>query len=476
MEIRSSLKKIDSYLKIVSDLNKAILDEGTMAPEELQIMKKYLYVCAERIEDIQIKFGLATTETKKGILDNLKQNEEEAEVTLTEFAEVESVGNQKNEEFDILKEKEQSDESSLNVFESFVEANNNELNFVEAKHDVVENISTEQNIISEERILVEPVVFLSADLPSIRYNTLIDFDDYHQQIFDEKPEAKSVMNGIGEIQNNSNTLVADDVEKVEEKIEFKANVEIKEPIELVAETKEETQNDDNLINTLVADDVEKVEEKIEFKANDETKEPIELVAETKEETQNDDDSINTLVADDVEKVEEKIEFKTDNEVKNPIQLTSENSELNPSISTNIEEKTILVLDEVENDKILVDFEKKPETSEEREHFNLVDTANEQKDVNVFTKTTSSRTEYESIVNRKSLSEQIALNDKFIFVRELFASQFSEYESSIKEIDVFENYQDALDFCTNVLSVKYNWEARKNISERFLNILYKKYNL
>ncbi|MCB0511880.1 MAG: hypothetical protein KDC72_04990, partial [Bacteroidetes bacterium] len=192
MEIRSSLKKIDSYLKIVSDLNKAILDEGTMAPEELQIMKKYLYVCAERIEDIQIKFGLATTETKKGILDNLKQNEEEAEVTLTEFAEVESVGNQKNEEFDILKEIEQSEESSLNVFESFVEANNNELNFVEAKHDVVENISTEQNIISEERILVEPVVFLSADLPSIRYNTLIDFDDYHQQIFDEKPEAKSV--------------------------------------------------------------------------------------------------------------------------------------------------------------------------------------------------------------------------------------------------------------------------------------------
>ncbi|HMU98024.1 MAG TPA: hypothetical protein PLJ37_02370 [Chitinophagales bacterium] len=475
MEIRSSLKKIDNYLKIVSDLNKAILDEGTMAPEELQIMKKYLYVCADRIEDIQIKFGLATTETENGILDNLKQNEE-AEVTLTEFAEIESE-NQRSEEYDILKELEPSDENSLNVSDSIVDKDDDVINTVnEAQIVQDEQKVSEQNIKSDERILVEPVVFLSADLPSIRYNTLIDFDDYHQQIFDEKPEAKSVMNGIGEIQNNSNTLVADDVEKVEEKIEFKANVEIKEPIELVAETKEETQNDDNLINTLVADDVEKVEEKIEFKANDETKEPIELVAETKEETQNDDDSINTLVADDVEKVEEKIEFKTDNEVKNPIQLTSENSELNPSISTNIEEKTILVLDEVENDKILVDFEKKPETSEEREHFNLVDTANEQKDVNVFTKTTSSRTEYESIVNRKSLSEQIALNDKFIFVRELFASQFSEYESSIKEIDVFENYQDALDFCTNVLSVKYNWEARKNISERFLNILYKKYNL
>jgi len=431
MEIRSSLKKIDNYLKIVSDLNKAILDEGTMAPEELQIMKKYLYVCADRIEDIQIKFGLATTETENGILDNLKQNEE-AEVTLTEFAEIESE-NQRSEEYDILKELEPSDENSLNVSDSIVDKDDDVINTVnEAQIVQDEQKVSEQNIKSDERILVEPVVFLSADLPSIRYNTLIDFDDYHQQIFDEKPEAKSVMNGIGEIQNNSNTLVADDVEKVEEKIEFKANVEIKEPIELVAETKEETQNDD--------------------------------------------DSINTLVADDVEKVEEKIEFKTDNEVKNPIQLTSENSELNPSISTNIEEKTILVLDEVENDKILVDFEKKPETSEEREHFNLVDTANEQKDVNVFTKTTSSRTEYESIVNRKSLSEQIALNDKFIFVRELFASQFSEYESSIKEIDVFENYQDALDFCTNVLSVKYNWEARKNISERFLNILYKKYNL
>lgn len=432
MEIRSSLKKIDSYLKIVSDLNKAILDEGTMAPEELQIMKKYLYVCAERIEDIQIKFGLATTETKKGILDNLKQNEEEAEVTLTEFAEVESVGNQKNEEFDILKEKEQSDESSLNVFESFVEANNNELNFVEAKHDVVENISTEQNIISEERILVEPVVFLSADLPSIRYNTLIDFDEYHQHIFDENPEVKSAVNTMGEIQNNSNVLVADDVEVEKDKIEFNLNTKIKEPINLVSEEKEETQ----------------------------------IL----------DDSKRTLVAENIEKVEEKIEFNLNTEIKEPIQLVSEEQVIKPNISTEIEEKQILVLDEIEKDKILVDFEKKSEREETKEHVNLVDTNPEQNDIANEGSTFTRGLEYESIVNRKSLSEQIALNDKFIFVRELFASQFSEYESSIKEIDVFENYQDALDFCTNVLSVKYNWEAKKNISERFLNILNKKYNL
>ena len=432
MEIRSSLKKIDSYLKIVSDLNKAILDEGTMAPEELQIMKKYLYVCAERIEDIQIKFGLATTETKKGILDNLKQNEEEAEVTLTEFAEVESVGNQKNEEFDILKEIEQSEESSLNVFESFVEANNNELNFVEAKHDVVENISTEQNIISEERILVEPVVFLSADLPSIRYNTLIDFDEYHQHIFDEKPEVKSAVNTMGEIQNNSNVLVADDVEVEKDKIEFNLNTKIKEPINLVSEEKEETQ----------------------------------IL----------DDSKRTLVAENIEKVEEKIEFNLNTEIKEPIQLVSEEQVIKPNISTEIEEKQILVLDEIEKDKILVDFEKKSESEETKEHVNLVDTNPEQNDIANEGSTFTRGLEYESIVNRKSLSEQIALNDKFIFVRELFASQFSEYESSIKEIDVFENYQDALDFCTNVLSVKYNWEAKKNISERFLNILNKKYNL
>lgn len=471
MEIRSSLKKIDNYLKIVSDLNKAILDEGTMAPEELQIMKKYLYVCADRIEDIQIKFGLATTETEKGILDNLKQNEEETEVTLTEFAEIESE-NQRNDEYDILKELEPSDENSLNVSDSIIEKDNNELDIVN-EEQIVQKVC-EQNNISEERILVEPVVFLSADLPSIKYNTLIDFDEYNQHILEEKPEVKSVMNGIGEMQNNSSILVADDVEKVEEKIEFE-NDEIKEPIELVSETKEEFQSVDDSKNNLVANDIEKVEEKIEFKTKDEIKEPIELVSETKEETQNIDDLKSILVADDIEEVEEKIEFKTDNEVKEPIQLTSENPEIKPSISRNIEEKTILVLDEVENDKTLVDFEKKPETSEEREHFNLVDTTNDQRDISVLSKVTSNRTEYESIVNRKSLSEQIALNDKFIFVRELFASQFSEYESSIKEIDVFENYQDALDFCTNVLSVKYNWEARKNISERFLNILNKKYN-
>lgn len=41
---------------------------------------------------------------------------------------------------------------------------------------------------------------------------------------------------------------------------------------------------------------------------------------------------------------------------------------------------------------------------------------------------------------KTLSESIALNDKFIFVRELFGNQFAEYEKGLKQIDALKFFQ------------------------------------
>ncbi|MEZ5054376.1 MAG: hypothetical protein R2807_06390 [Chitinophagales bacterium] len=43
---------------------------------------------------------------------------------------------------------------------------------------------------------------------------------------------------------------------------------------------------------------------------------------------------------------------------------------------------------------------------------------------------------------KTFGESITLNDKFIFVRELFGNQFSEYDAALKHIDTLENLQVA----------------------------------
>jgi len=83
-------------------------------------------------------------------------------------------------------------------------------------------------------------------------------------------------------------------------------------------------------------------------------------------------------------------------------------------------------------------------------------------------------EYESIINRRSLSDAIALNDKFIFVRELFGSQFTEYENNIKKIDEFSSHQEAIDYCKNILSPKYNWENKQSIAGRFFELLSKNF--
>jgi hypothetical protein len=374
MEIRSSLKKIDSYLKIVTDLNNAILEEGTMAPEELQIMKKYLFNCVDRIENIQTKLGLTFSNDEQKAINEI-------------------------------------DEDDIKTHTNNIAEQNNAVVATEA---ITPNEKANNNLIEKD-------LRLHADLPSVQFNAEIDFNTYHKTIEDKKNqvlvEVEEMVDNAKIIQQQ-NTLVADEIEKVEDKIEFK------------------TEN--NIIGnnvSLVADEVENIEDKIEFKSENN-------IIENKV----------SLVADEVENIEDKIEFKSENNI--------------------IENKVSLVADEVENIEDKIEF--KSENTIVENKVNLVADEVEVEAEVPFKKSHNNLNEYETIINRKSLSESIALNDKFIFVRELFGSQFTEYENNIRKIDELGNYQDALEYCKNSLSTKYNWENRINIANRFYELLEKNY--
>lgn len=52
----------------------------------------------------------------------------------------------------------------------------------------------------------------------------------------------------------------------------------------------------------------------------------------------------------------------------------------------------------------------------------------------------------STKSNKTLSESIALNDKFIFVRELFGNHFGEYEAGLKQLETMSSFAAAEGYC------------------------------
>ena len=76
---------------------------------------------------------------------------------------------------------------------------------------------------------------------------------------------------------------------------------------------------------------------------------------------------------------------------------------------------------------------------------------------------------------KTLSESIALNDKFIFVRELFGNQFSEYENGLKQLEILNSFEQAESYCNEKFRTKFNWNDRTSSVERFMTVLQKRFN-
>lgn len=76
---------------------------------------------------------------------------------------------------------------------------------------------------------------------------------------------------------------------------------------------------------------------------------------------------------------------------------------------------------------------------------------------------------------KTLSESIALNDKFIFVRELFGNQFNEYENALRHLDNLNGFNEAEQYCRQYLEERFRWNERTANAEKFYALLDKRFN-
>lgn len=75
---------------------------------------------------------------------------------------------------------------------------------------------------------------------------------------------------------------------------------------------------------------------------------------------------------------------------------------------------------------------------------------------------------------KTLSESIALNDKFIFVRELFGNQFNEYDNALRTLEKMGSYNEAETYCKENFWNKFNWNDRASATDRFKELLQKRF--
>ena len=77
-------------------------------------------------------------------------------------------------------------------------------------------------------------------------------------------------------------------------------------------------------------------------------------------------------------------------------------------------------------------------------------------------------------NTKTLSESIALNDKFIFVRELFGNQFNEYDNALRILEKATSYDEAESYCNENFWNKFSWNDRTSATDRFKELLQKRF--
>jgi hypothetical protein len=73
-----------------------------------------------------------------------------------------------------------------------------------------------------------------------------------------------------------------------------------------------------------------------------------------------------------------------------------------------------------------------------------------------------------------IKEAITLNQKFIFIKELFNGDASEYNNMLSSIDQCDNYQSALHLLNNNYKQKWNWSQDKEEVKEFYSIVERKF--
>lgn len=503
MEIRNALQKIENYLTVVANLNKTILLEGTMSREELLLMKKYLYSSIERIEDIESLLVLDNKNEKEfepteqvieykkpAILENeivevqASKNIEEVEATLnTEekeevIAALEEIKEEelKIEEIHAIKSEEETVVEELPVIaeikSEIVEP------IIEVKNEIVEPIAEIKNefvepIIEVKNEIVEPIVDPIAEIKNEFVEPIVEVkNEIVEPVLEMKAEVVAPI-----IEQVVNTIpLVNEVEKMETTL---VNV-TPPPIPLIA--KIETKTEPTFL--------EQLQQKIEA-ASETINTKFEVVKESNfvEQLKENYDITKTQVVDAIVAVDEKLteEKIEENKVEQPLFFATVEQKIEKE-----EHKPLFSLFDDGKDELHETFSKKS-SNDFSSISDVFSTRNEtQENVLVAEKEVKTVIEqltpsvisdvFKPIVNTetitstvtKTLSESIALNDKFIFVRELFGNQFNEYDSALRILEKSTSYDEADKYCKENFWNKFNWNDKVTATDRFKELLQKRF--
>lgn len=65
---------------------------------------------------------------------------------------------------------------------------------------------------------------------------------------------------------------------------------------------------------------------------------------------------------------------------------------------------------------------------------------------------------------------IGINDKYLYISELFGDDKAAYEDAIRQLNTFSNLQQAIKYAEHELSGKYRWDKEQPTVQSFYNLL------
>ncbi len=78
-------------------------------------------------------------------------------------------------------------------------------------------------------------------------------------------------------------------------------------------------------------------------------------------------------------------------------------------------------------------------------------------------------------NKKSIKQQLTLNQRFMFVNELFAGNQKNFLLAIEEVDTFGNYDEAYIHIKKAYVAKYEWDLDAEEVQEFMELVEKKFS-
>ncbi|MES2573990.1 MAG: hypothetical protein V4572_03530 [Bacteroidota bacterium] len=81
----------------------------------------------------------------------------------------------------------------------------------------------------------------------------------------------------------------------------------------------------------------------------------------------------------------------------------------------------------------------------------------------------------SVIDKPVTGINIGLNDRIAFVKHLFGNSNEDYVRVLNQLITFDSFNEAQDFIENMVKPDYNnWEGKEDYSERFIQIIEKKF--